>query len=175
MARFEKDQYAVYGKVGVCRVVDCRTMSFGTAGEGEYYELSPLSDPGSSLYVPVDNEKLMARLRPLMTRQEISDTLTGVPEEDVVWIDEKSQRNSRFHAIVVGGDRYKLLRLIRCLYFRKQERVAAGKKLAAADEATLQEGLRLVEEEFSLSLELPRNQVAPYICACLDKELAGAE
>ena len=74
----QKGEYVVYGKVGVCRVVDRQQMSFGAGGGGEYYVLAPESDPHSSVYVPCGNRTLMERLRPLMTQQEIEDMLAKI-------------------------------------------------------------------------------------------------
>lgn len=164
---FQKDEYVVYGKVGVCRVVDHCEMTFG--GEnGEYYVLSPQSDPRSSLYVPCRNETLMARLRPLMTPREIDDLLDGVGEEPLPWPEEKNERSRLFRA-AAAGDRFLLVRLIRCLYERKRERAALGKRFASADETMLTECVRLLEEELSLSLGMPRSRVPAYIAEHIEK------
>ena len=159
---FEKEQYVVYGKMGVCRVVDRRLLSFGGDKE-EYYILAPARDPRSSVYVPSANETLMARLRPLLTRQEIDEILSCVTQAAVPWIEDRGERATQFRAIISGGDRRQIVRLVRCLYEKKQEKLAAGKKLSAADEAFLQECIRLVEEEFMLALDIPAGQVGDYI------------
>ncbi len=160
---YENGQYVVYGKVGVCRVVDCCPMHFGGAGGGEYYSLAPQSDPKSLVYVPCDNEALMARLRPLMAKTEIDALLQDVTEEPVDWIEDRNERSSAFRRIVAEGDRRQIVRLIRCLNQKKQERAQKGKKLSGTDETMLQECVRLVDEEFSLALDIPRTQVGDYI------------
>ena len=160
---FEKDTHVVYGKMGVCRVIDRVAMAFASAEKQEYYALSPMRDPNSTVYVPCHNEKLMAKLRPLLTKQEIDALLGQVVDGSVCWDENKNERAAMFHDILSEGDRRQLVRLIRCLYKKKEERVAAGKKLPAADEAILQECVRLVEEEFSLSLDIPKSQVGEYI------------
>lgn len=160
---YENGQYVVYGKVGVCRVVDCCPMHFGSAGTGNYYALAPQSDPKSLVYVPCDNETLMARLRPLMDKGEIDRLLLDVTEEPVVWIEERNERSSAFRRIIAEGDRRQIVRLIRCLNQKKQERIEKGKKLSGTDETMLQECIRLVDEEFSLALGIPRTQVGDYI------------
>ena len=164
--QFPKDTYVVYGKMGVCRVADRRMMSFGADAQ-EYYVLCPQSDPRSSVYVPCQNEQLMARLQALLSKEEIDSLLS---EQEIDWIEDKNARASYFRGVLNQGDRRRLLQLIRCLYARKQEKIAEGKKLAAADEVTLQECVRQVEEEFSLVLQIPRNQVGEYI-----RRQAGAD
>lgn len=159
---FAIGQYVVYGKVGVCQVADRREEAFGGSRE-EYLFLHPQSDPKSTLYVPCGNETLMARLRPLMTRSEIDALLGGVEEAPMEWIDDRNERNSQFRRVLAEGDRRQILRLIRCLGRKKQERVENGKKLSTSDEALLQECVRLVDEEFSLALGIPRTEVRRYI------------
>lgn len=161
--RFDNGQYVVYGKMGVCRVVDRQLLSFGGAEKTEYYILAPLRDERSSVYVPCDNEVLMARLRPLLTRGEIDAILSCVPDEDVVWLEDRGERTAHFRAILGEGDRRQIVRLVRCLYAKKQERLQAGKNLSAADEAMLQDCVRLVEEEFVLALGITPEQVSDYI------------
>ncbi len=159
---FEKEQYVVYGKMGVCRVIDRQRLSFGGDKE-EYYILAPAHDPRSSVYVPCGNETLMARLRPLLTKDEIDDILSCVTQTDIPWTEDRAERATQFRAIIGGGDRRQIVRLVRCLYEKKQEKLAAGKKLSAADEAFLQECIRLIEEEFVLALGISAEQVGDYI------------
>ncbi len=159
---FSKDQYVVYGKMGVCRVVDRQPLAFGGNKE-EYYILAPAHDPRSSVYVPCANETLMARLRPLLTKEEIDELLSRVSQEDIPWTEDRGERATQFRGIIGGGDRRQIVQLVRCLYIKKQEKLAAGKKLSAADEMFLQECIRLVEEEFMLALDIPAEQVGDYI------------
>lgn len=159
---FEQEQYVVYGKMGVCRVIDRQKLAFGGEKE-EYYILEPERDPCSSVYVPCANETLMARLRPLLTKGEIDDILSCVTQADIPWTEDRGERATQFRAIIGGGDRRQIVRLVRCLYEKKQEQLAAGKKLSAADEAFLQECIRLIEEEFVLALGITAEQVGDYI------------
>ena len=161
--QFEKDTYVVYGKVGVCRVVEQKMMTFGGTEPQEYYVLAPKNDSRSNIYVPCGNDVLMSRLRPLLTREEIDALLAGVGEDTMGWPEDKAERQATFRAVMSDGDRRQLLRLIRCLYEKKLEKTASGKHLSAPDEALLQEAIRLVEEEFSQSLGLTRKQVGDYI------------
>ncbi len=160
---FKKDQMVVYGKMGVCRVVDRQLLAFGGATKAEYYILAPLRDARSSVYVPCDNEALVARLRPLLSRADIDSLLSRVPQEEIAWIEDRGERASAYRGIISGGDRKQVVCLVRCLLAKKKEKLAAGKKLSSADEALLQECVRLVEEEFSLALDIPAANVGAYI------------
>ncbi len=172
--QFAAGERVVYGKMGVCLVTDRQVMAFGGESE-EYYILQPQRDPRSSIYVPCGNALLMAKLRPLLSKEEIDTILQGVPQEDIGWIDDKNERSTQFRRILAQDDRRQLLRLIRCLMSEKRRRIAAGKKLPAADEATLQEGVHLVEQEFSQVLNIPAAQVNEYIRARIEEAAAQPE
>ncbi len=160
---FQKEQPVVYGKMGVCRVVDRQSLAFDGTAKEDYYILAPLRDPRSAVYVPCNNATLVARLRPLLTREEIDGLLARVPQAEILWIDDRNERAQRFRAVVAEGDRRQIVRLVRCLLAQKAERLATGKKFSAADEALLQECVRLVQEEFALALDMPAEDVGAYI------------
>ncbi len=160
---YQNGAYVVYGKMGVCRVKERVTMAFASMAKEEYYALAPQRDPNTTVYVPCNNETLLAKLRPLLTREEIDKLLGQVSADSIAWIEDKNERADTFRRILGEGDRRQLVQLIRCLYAHKAERVAMGKKLSSADEQLLQDCMRLVEEEFSLSLGIPKTQVGEYI------------
>ena len=166
---FDKGDLVVYGKMGVCSVTGRSTMTI--AGDAsEYYVLCPMRDRNSSVYVPCDNAQLTARMRPLLTKSEIDDLLRGAQREEVVWIDDKNERAARFRDILTQGDRCRLICLVRCILDEQKARVAVGKKLSSADEMLLKECVRLVEEEFSVALEIPSDEVGAYIRNALDAQ-----
>lgn len=156
--------HVLYGKTGVCLVQDKTKLSFG---DGLYYVLCPISDGRSSVYVPCDNPDLMAKMRPLLTKEEIDLLLSDADEERMEWIDDRNERSTRYRQIIGSGDRRLLIRQICCLYRKKHEKQELGKHLSAMDESVLQECMRLIDEEFSMVLDIPRSQVVDYILARL--------
>ncbi|MBQ7089274.1 MAG: CarD family transcriptional regulator [Clostridia bacterium] len=150
--------YVLYGKTGVCFVKEQAVMS-----GARYYVLQPVSDSRSSVYVPCDNTDLVARMRPLLSREEIDRLLSDADDVKMEWVDDRSERSMLYRTITVGGDRRELIRLICCLMRKKQERIALGKRLSSMDESTLHECMRLVEEEFSMVLDIPHREVGLYI------------
>ena len=150
--------YVMYGKTGVCLVKEKTTM----AG-APYYVLAPVGDSRSSVYVPGNNPDLLARMRPLLTRDEIDALLSDVDTVRMAWIDDRNERAMLYRAVTGGGDRKELIRLLACLMRKKQERIAMGKRLSSMDEGFLQECVRLVQEEFSMVLGITEKEVGPYI------------
>lgn len=152
--------YVLYGKTGVCLIKEKTTMP---GVEGQYYVLSPISDSRSSVYVPCDNPELVARMRPLLTREEIERLLSSAEAVQLEWIEDRNDRASYFRSVVSGGDRTELIRLIGCLMRKRRERAAVGKRLSTMDENFLQECVRLVQEEFSMVLSIEPKDVSAYI------------
>lgn len=158
--------YVMYGKTGVCLVQEQKTVAVGKVSN-RYYVLRPISDGRSSVFVPCDNETLVAKISPLLTREEIDLLLSDADRERLEWIDDRPQRMAYYRTVTTGNDRRALIRLICCLFRKKQERQEMGKQLSAMDEATLQECMRLIDEEFSMVLAIPSSEVVNYILARL--------
>lgn len=154
--------HVLYGKTGVCLVQEQRTIKMGRESS-LYYVLCPISDGRSSVYVPCDNADLVARMRPLLTRGEIDALLSDAEEERQPWIDDRNARGALYRAAMADGDRRRLVRVICCLFRKKHERQEMGKRLSSMDEAALQECMRLIDEEFSMVLDIPRSEVVNYI------------
>ena len=154
--------YVLYGKTGVCQVQEYKDVRIGRE-TCSYYVLAPVSDGRSSVYVPRDNAELVARMRPLLTREEIHTLLAAVDAENQPWLEDRNARTTLYRAVMTEGDRCRLIRVIGCLYRKKHERMELGKRLSMMDESALQECTRLIDEEFSLVLEIPRSEVPNYI------------
>lgn len=150
--------YVLYGKTGVCLVKEQTVMN-----GGQYYVLSPVSDSRSSVYVPLSNDELVGRMRPLLTREEIDLLLSRADEVRMEWPEDRNERATLCRGVLCGGDRKELVRLLCCLMRRKVERIEMGKRLSSMDENFLQECVRLVQEEFSMVLGIPAREVGPYI------------
>ena len=150
--------YVMYGKTGVCLVKEQMTMS-----GGQYYVLIPISDSRSSVFVPCDNPDLVARMRPLLSREEIDMLLSDADDVKLVWLDDRNERAMLSRTVLGSGDRRELVRLLCCLMRKKVERIQMGKRLSTMDENFLQECVRLVQEEFSMVLGIEKHEVGPYI------------
>ncbi len=154
--------HVLYGKMGVCLVQEQKAIKMGRESS-LYYVLCPISDGRSSVFVPCDNEELVSRMRPLLTQDEIDILLSDADEQKLQWMDDRNERSALYRTVTNGGDRSMLIRLICCLFRKKHERQEIGKRLSAMDETALQECMRLIDEEFSMVLNIPRNEVVNYI------------
>lgn len=70
----------IHGNSGACKVTNVGTLSTGVKGR-MYYTLVPYYVKGSSVYTPVDSEKVF--MRPVMTREEAKAFIEAKVEERV--------------------------------------------------------------------------------------------
>ena len=150
---FSVGDAVVYRAEGICDIVDIRKESFGAIG-GDYYILSPRNDPNSSIYVPVDNDKLTALMRPLLNREEILSLLSELRNDRLTWLPESRARNNAFREILSVGDRRALIVLVLTVQERIEETLSAGKKVGSTESSALARACKLLRDEFSVSFPL---------------------
>ena len=163
---FQIGEQVIYGTEGVCRVERIETLHVGKQS-GRYYVLSPIDRRGSTVYVPLDNERLTARIKRILTAEELNALLDAAADEALLWLEDANERKALYTQVLLDGDRRKLLRLMRTLYLRRVALVQRGKHLRAADEQALRDAERTLNGEFALVLNIPRHEVPAYLHARL--------
>lgn len=165
--RNEKNMYKVnemvlYGNEGVCQIKDITKRSF-KGKEVEYYVLKPVFVQGSTVYVPVDNPELNAKMKKILSAEEIIDLIHNMPNQQLPWIENDNLRKEKYREILKNGDRQELIQLIRTLYLHQQELKKAGKKFHATDEKILNEAEKILHHEFAYVLDIKLEEVVPFI------------
>ena len=163
MLHFKKGDYILYGISGVCLIADIRTDPLLKENRGEYYVLKPVSERGSTILVPTDNETLTARMVPLPDRAELDRLIAAAREQALPWIDDRKERNAGFQLTVKRGGLQEILALVACICQKRTELTAAGKKLSAADENILRRAEGLIENTLGFILDLEGPQAENYL------------
>ncbi|MDR1464570.1 MAG: CarD family transcriptional regulator [Oscillospiraceae bacterium] len=152
----------LYGADGVCRVSGIEEKRLDGQAR-QYFVLIPLQEKNTIHYVPIDNEKAVAQLRPVLSAEEIHCLIRSMPDEEGAWVADDTTRRERDRQALASGDRTALVRMIKSLYRRRQEQKAVGRKLHIADERLLQEAEKRLYEEFAHVLRLSPEEVVPFI------------
>jgi len=158
-----------YGAQGVCKITGMTEKSFGDTVL-EYYVLEPIYQHNSTIFVPVNNKKLVEKMRSVLTKEEITEMLHRISLEETVWIEDELLRRQHHQEIIAGGDRAALLSAIKALYLHKKEQLAKGKKLHQADERFFKEAEDLLYHEFALVQELDPTEVLPFIISQIEEQ-----
>lgn len=159
---FRVNDAVLYGTEGVCRITEISEQNF--MGEPKrYYVLKPVYSGNSTIFVPLDNEALMAKMRRVLSPEEIYTLIRTMPSEEALSIDDDHARRDHCCAVLNGGDRTAMVGMIKALYLRKQRQEAAGRKFHTADERFLHDAEKILYDEFAHVLKIKRDQVLPFI------------
>ena len=159
---FEIGNLVMYGIHGVCKIIDKELRTIDRK-KMEYLVLEPVNQNSSRFYVPSGNPNAMAKLRRLMTRQELEALLVSGDIRQPCWIEDENLRKQHYRDLVNTGDRVALLRMLYALYQHRNNQLASGRKFHLCDENFLRDAQRLIETEFAAVLQIPTTEVHAYV------------
>lgn len=152
----------VYGANGVCKIMDIKKEKFG--GETKtYYLITPYFNEKETIFVPVDNEKLVGKMKRILGKSEMLDMIKSIPNQDNIWTDNLNLRKEEYKKIIKGAKRCELLALLKTLYERKIELAAEGKNLSVYDEKFMHQAKNIIHGEIALVFEMQPEEVEPFI------------
>ncbi|MDE6212590.1 MAG: CarD family transcriptional regulator [Lachnospiraceae bacterium] len=168
---FEKGELIMCGGHGVCRVIDITDNPIDRMDkEKKYYVLEPVFEKASTIYTPVNNDKIV--MRRIMNKDEAEKLIEHITEIDTVWIQEEKRREQTYKDAIRTYDSKSLVQIIKTLYQRKKSRINEGKKVLSSDELYLHKAEELLYSEMSLALAIPKEKVEEYIAEAVDRQKA---
>lgn len=148
---FHKGDYIVYGISGPCLITDVTRLSMpGCDGKRKYYVLRPVNSAKSTIYSPVDNDKVT--IRQIMTREEAEELLQEVPGIRKIKVENEKMREEQYKEIMKNSDLHDCIGLIKTLYHKRQVRLDQGRKFTTVDERYLREALDMLISELKIAL-----------------------
>lgn len=164
----------LYGTEGACEITEITQKDFG-AGAAEYYVLQPVYRKNTTVFVPTQNRALVARMRRVLSTEEIEKMIEEIPGESGIWIPDENLRKEEYRKILAGGDSRELIRLVKALYLRQKEQNVRGRKLHQADERFFKEAEKVLYDQFALALKIQPDQVLPLILERIEGGGKGGE
>lgn len=159
---FTCGQKVVYGIHGVCVIIDREIRSINRK-KVEYYVLAPTTQPSARFYVPTQNEIAVAKLRPLLSREDLDDLISSSETIKDIWIPDENRRKQRYHELINGSDRAALIAMVKSLLVHKEQQLSSGRKFHLCDENFLRDAQKLLSAEFAMVLGIEQEQVGNYI------------
>ncbi len=159
---FSIDDYVVYKTNGVCQITGIKKETFGNETK-EYYILTTVYGNPSNVYVPVDNEVLVGKMKKVISVEKIHDILGKSQNLNVDWIDNDRERSEKYSSMVSEGEPSLLFSLVKTLYEHKKEVEKAGRKFRATDKRIMDSAEKILHEEFAMALDIEPDMVAPFI------------
>ncbi len=163
--------FVTYRQNGICEIKRKVKQNFGGLGEKEYFELTPVYDEKTVIFVPLDSEPLKAEMRHILSGDEIDGIISRSEHEELSWISDTKERAQIFGEIVSGGDRAKILWVIKVLSLYKNELSENKKKLYASDLKILSAAEKAITEEFAFVLGIEKDKVLSYILEKIGKQI----
>lgn len=159
---FQINDTITYGTNGVCKIDDITMKEFMGATK-EYYVLKPVSDSASTLYVPVHNEKVVSKMKKILSKQEVYQLIETMPEQENIWFQKDNERKEQYKKIIADGDHGKLIGMIKAIYLQKKKREEEGKRLHISDDRFFKEAERILYDEFQYVLNIKKEELLPLI------------
>ena len=143
----------IYGAHGACRVVE-HTHSQTDGKPVTYLVLEPLGQTGARYMVPAHNQLAMAKLRPLMTPEEL-ERLPGIAaEQQPQWTQDENRRKLLYRELIGSTDRGRLLAMLMEVCRHKKEQMEKGRKCHICDENFIRDAEKILCGEIGAVLEL---------------------
>lgn len=152
----------VYGIHGVCVVADQEECLIDRK-RVTYLVLEPVAQDGSRYMVPTHNAAAMAKVKPMLSREELEALMDSDEVQADGWIRDENQRKQTYRELIGSCDRARLMQMVRTLYRHRKAQAAAGKKTHLCDENFLRDAEKLLVSEFSIVLDMEPDQARQYI------------
>lgn len=159
---FQKNDYVIYGSNGVCWIKEIGPLDIpGISKDQIYYTLVPYYTKDSQIFTPVNSTKVV--MRSLIHKDTIMQLLDEIPDLEPLWVKDEKQRESQYKETLRKCDCRELIRIIKTIYQRMQNRIAEGKKITASDEKYFHLAEDRLYGEFAIILGIEKDQVRDFI------------
>ena len=158
---FTKGEYIVYEQKGVCRIEGFEAPDIpGIAKDRTYYVLLPVLQ-GGKLYVPADSAE--SKMRKIISRQEAEELIARLDQIDPLKASDDKTAEELYKSCMRSYDYTEWIRLIKCIYQHKQNRIKNGKNVTSRDQKYMRMAEEALYSELSIALDIPREQILSYI------------
>lgn len=113
----------------------------------------------SVVYVPMNNEEQVSKIKPVISKQEAIKLIKQIPLKGGRWIEDRNERRDTFNDIVNTGSRKEIVKLISLIESHKDALAEEGKRLNTQDERVLSEAMRRISAEFAVALDMEPEEI----------------
>lgn len=151
----------VYGSQGVCKIDCVETKQIGKQS-ADYYVLKPLFNDSTSLFVPVNNDKLTSKIRDVLTKAQLDDFVKKIPDIELLTYADENQKRE-LYKLKLSESIESLAAIIKTIRHEKDFRKQNNKKLNIGDEQTLRKAEQLFYNEIAFVLSVEPEKVKDII------------
>lgn len=172
---FQAGELVVYGATGVCRVEEIVGLDQPGRDKGrEYYLLKPLWQDGV-IYAPVGSGKVP--MRPVMSREEAEALIDRMPGIQAASCRAGTAQAlaQQYQSAVRDGGHQALVEMMKAIHHKRGQAELKNRRLGMIDERYMKQAERMLYGELATALEIPFDEVEPYIASRIDSGGISAE
>lgn len=146
---FQINDYIIYGADNVCKVIanDVDNINLKDR-DRRYYKLKPLFENKSTIYTPIDNDRVA--MRKVLSKEEAVSIIKTAPKLDKYFYDDKL-REEKYKEVMHKHDCRELVSMLKTAYYIKKSRLSENKNVIAVDKRNAKIIEKWLSEEFSVS------------------------
>ena len=158
---FQIGEYVVHGNDGICEVKDITQLELpGGSSKRQYYLLVPQKEKNGRIYSPVESSKVQTRV---ITKQEADTLIREIPAIQAAWVENEKLRENVYKEAIKSCDLRELVKIIKNMYLRRQERISSGKKATVLDDRYFKLAEDKLYSELVFATGKDRNQIEKQI------------
>jgi len=157
---FKVNDKVMYGQMGAC-IISAIEEKEVNSEKKLYYVINPVNAIKTTIFCPVDNDKV--RIRKLISKEKVMELVSIMPDIEAEWIENDSMRKAANDEIIKSGEHEGLIKLIKLLYFKREECKANNKKFHISDQRAMETAEKLLYSEFAMTLGIKEEEVFSFI------------
>ncbi|MBE5957355.1 MAG: CarD family transcriptional regulator [Lachnospiraceae bacterium] len=158
---FNKNDYVIYGQNGVCIVEDITENPFEGAPKGKVYYVLFAVGSENKIYVPCDIGN--SKMRKVLNKKEAMDLISCITSIEPLEAENEKQLEELYKNAVQSNDCIQLIRLIKCIHYRKKQRLSEGKQMTSTDRKYMDMAENSLYLEMGTALGVKKSEVLPLI------------
>lgn len=163
---FEKGDIVLYGTSGICDITDITTVDIPGVDKDRLYYVLSARNSKSTIYVATDGN--MSKMRKLISKEEARALVTRIAEIEPLKLRDEKKPDAEYKEALQKYDCEELLKLIKCIYYRRKRRLDEGKKVTAVDDKYMHLAEDVLHQELGAVLDIPKDQVLEYIINAIE-------
>lgn len=165
---FKVNDVVNYSTTGACRIEEISSRLMDGA-EKTFYLLKPIFEDNATLMVPVENELLVSRMRPVLTKAQVEKLVREIPSVEAKWIADDRLRFEEYKKTLVSPNRKDVVAVAKALFVHRENQSKKGRKLRSMDERFVREGERIICTEIAYSLNITLNEALQLVKEAFSK------
>lgn len=138
----------------VCAIIELKEKYINGI---DYYILKPLDDETLKISVPINSNQI----RKVISKEKALEIINNMKNVEI--IENEKLIENEYKKLLDTGDLNDLVKIIKTTYLRNKERIDNKKKISEKDEMYFNKAENYLYTEFSLALNMTKEEVKEYI------------